>query len=48
MNWLNSIRFFLGWPRRVMARCYQCRQFGRVIDLGDGDYICDECWREWK
>ena len=47
LSFWENIKHWLGLPRRVDARCFNCGHEGSVIDLGDDDFICDRCWHEW-
>lgn len=44
---LESILFFLGSPKLADGECFQCKTKNNLIDLGDGDVICQHCWDNW-
>lgn len=46
LSWWENLLFFMGKPKTApdWARCCKCRSTERVIDLGDGDFICEPCW----
>ncbi len=45
LTFWEHILFFLGVPRMTNAQCFKCQRVGRVIDLGDSDFVCNDCWR---
>ena len=49
LSWWENIAFWLGAPRRAPAdaQCFKCKSKLYVIDLGDGDFICQSCWDNW-
>lgn len=46
ISWLFSI---FGGPKIANndVECFKCKRNNekvQILDLGDGDFICDECW----
>jgi len=50
LTFLERILFFIGKPKRppVDLKCFKCgKRRHSMIDLGDGDIICEKCWKNW-
>lgn len=45
----ENILFFLGSPKKapIDSVCFKCKTKHSVINLGDGDFICQKCWDNW-
>ena len=44
MNIFKSIWNWITFPQYVLGTCHFCKVEDFVIDLQDGDYVCQSCW----
>lgn len=44
LSLFDRILFFLGSPKTTQGACWKCHRSGMVLDLGDGDLMCQSCW----
>jgi hypothetical protein len=45
--WPWFLLSIVGIHPRTNGECWRCLKYGRMIDLGDGDIMCDECWNNY-
>lgn len=47
IGFFKSFYKWLTFPQMTHGACAFCEYKGMVIDLDDGDLICNRCWEYW-